>query len=219
MTGMDKKPYGVIYSLESPSGKFYIGQTTRNPQYYIQNVYEYYKGKDRPKIRDAIKKYGFNNFIVTILASSWSKDGLDRAEICLIKQYNSIDNGYNLRTGGGHGKHRPESIEKCRVTKLGKKCSEEHCKNIGLSKLGTVRSESTREKARNSMMGKNKGRVYSDDMKKNMRKNLYTIKMPDGEIIPTDAINPFCEEYSLSHGNLLSSGRTKGFTLLSKVKK
>ena len=56
---------GCIYKLTSPSNKVYIGQTIN----YSKRISSYRKllCKFQHKIYNAIKKYGFDNFVVDIL--------------------------------------------------------------------------------------------------------------------------------------------------------
>lgn len=120
---MNEEIYGWIYGLQSPSGKWYIGQTTsREPLEYIRSNYEVGKGYRRPKLKRAIEKYGFGNFKVTLINKYYSKDTLDAAEINYIQEYNCLgNNGYNCRLGGnGAGKHSEETKNNISNSKRGK---------------------------------------------------------------------------------------------------
>ena len=54
-----------IYKYTSPSGKSYIGQTSRDPEKRARRGEGY---KDSPKFYNAIKKYGFDSFQFEILS-------------------------------------------------------------------------------------------------------------------------------------------------------
>ena len=97
---------GVIYKLESPSGKVYIGQSVN-----FKNRIKKYKRNDEKSIgkyiHNAIKKYGFEKFDVEIVAYISldddivvTKNELDRLEISYIEKFDSFGNGYNSTAGG-----------------------------------------------------------------------------------------------------------------------
>ncbi len=132
--------YGYIYGLRCKiNGKWYIGQTTKEPLTYIIREYKYLQGANRTKIKRALKKYGFNNFDICLLDSSSNKEDLDVREQNYIIEYNSMENGYNLMSGGSHGKHSIETkqliSEKNKGNKawLGKKHSKETKDKLSLS--------------------------------------------------------------------------------------
>ena len=98
---------GVIYRYKSPSGKYYIGQTIdeeRRRYNFLRDIT--YAGD---KINYARKKYGPENFEYTVLMKVTGDDKeeiiryLNILEPFFIKQYNSIENGYNSSEGGKNG--------------------------------------------------------------------------------------------------------------------
>ena len=94
---------GIIYKLTSPSGKIYIGQTTRSFQ---QRLKEHITQSGCVILSFALKKYGFENFEKEILITC-DDDLLNIKEIEYIKLFNSLEpNGYNIRTGGSAGKEK-----------------------------------------------------------------------------------------------------------------
>ena len=111
-----------IYKLTSPSGKVYIGQSTN-----IKGRISFYKGEHcilQRHLYNAIKKHGWDNFTIEILWSTNTPEKardihkvLDALEIAYIKFYNSIENGYNLMTGGSNGGHSKETREKMSLLK------------------------------------------------------------------------------------------------------
>lgn len=129
---------GYIYCLTSPSGKKYIGQTTRTVE---QRIDEHTKGSECRILASAIKKYGIAQFEIEVLEDA-DNDQLDQLEKHYIAQLNTMHpNGYNIRSGGSNGKHCEESREKMRQAKLGAKNhnygkprSEEAKRNISVSK-------------------------------------------------------------------------------------
>jgi group I intron endonuclease len=121
---MIEQKYGWIYGLQSPKGKWYIGQTTQEPYSYIQHNYgdEYgnkrFASRRRPKLERAINKYGFQNFKVVILCSKDTKEELDNAEIFYIKEFSCLGHsGYNCKEGGSSGKLSKETKKKISVAR------------------------------------------------------------------------------------------------------
>lgn len=114
---------GIIYLYESPSGKFYVGQTfkeNKRRNAFLNNVK--YAGI---KIDRARLKYGAINFKYTVLFrenfSSYEEGYpiLDKLESYYINKYDSYVNGYNMTLGGskdfrGH-KASKEFKENCRI--------------------------------------------------------------------------------------------------------
>lgn len=93
-----KKGYGYIYKYTSPSGKSYIGQTICSLKDRAGHGGKRYKGSY--EFYKAIKKYGFKNFEVEILAEVLQEQ-LDQMEIKYIQLFNTlIPNGYNISAGG-----------------------------------------------------------------------------------------------------------------------
>lgn len=107
---------GFIYKLTSPSGKIYIGQTTRTLE---KRLKEHCNGSEHSILSVAIKKYGIENFTKEIICEC-NDDDLNQTEIDYIKMYNCLEpNGYNIRTGGSNGKHSDLSKQRMRELKLG----------------------------------------------------------------------------------------------------
>nr|DAG76116.1 MAG TPA: intron associated endonuclease [Caudoviricetes sp.]DAH93860.1 MAG TPA: intron associated endonuclease [Caudoviricetes sp.] len=100
-----KKGYGFIYMYTSPSGKKYIGQTTRSLFERGGRRGQHYKGCDC--FYSAIQKYGFNSFEWEILKEVKIFE-LNEAEKEFIQKYNTLTpNGYNISAGGQYiGKGR-----------------------------------------------------------------------------------------------------------------
>ena len=118
---------GTVYCYISPSGKCYIGQTTRNPRRRRHEHISAAKRDVGSMFHRAIKKYGIDNFLYKELAIVHSEDKhylcnmLDQLEKEYIKQYK--ESGiqlYNLTEGG-------DSY----YDNTGKHLSEERKQNIG----------------------------------------------------------------------------------------
>jgi group I intron endonuclease len=118
---------GFIYKITNKiSGKCYIGVTIeKDPQQrWNAHIRTMKNNKGCPALKDAMKKYGVENFKFEVIIMCFDED-VYRYEKEYIKKYNSmIPNGYNIleggqRGGGFKGKHHtPEAIarmmENCR---------------------------------------------------------------------------------------------------------
>lgn len=171
----------VIYKIESPSGKVYIGQTWNYKR--RMSRYRNVSCKEQPKLYNSLLKYSADNHSFTIiheLPQDIEQHIVDTYEQLYIDQYRDCGiQLMNIREAGSHGKHSQESIEKLRKANLGKKYSDEFRKKrskimkgntlrlgsspseetrlkMGNSRRGQVRSEETRLKMRNSALGKKK---------------------------------------------------------------
>ncbi|AGE60159.1 GIY-YIG catalytic domain-containing endonuclease [Acanthocystis turfacea Chlorella virus WI0606] len=100
---------GFIYMLISPSGKSYIGQTTRPFE-------ERFKDHQKPSsgcvaIFRAIQKYGWDNF-----EKHWYEvpdEDLNDHEELMVEVLGTLSpDGYNLMEGGGAGGKRCEEVKK-----------------------------------------------------------------------------------------------------------
>jgi len=91
---------GWIYRFISPSGKSYIGQTTRNP---TERYKDHFKASTNCKLlKRAIDKYGEDMQFEII--EEVSNEILDEREIFWIGELNTLaPHGYNC-TGGGNSK-------------------------------------------------------------------------------------------------------------------
>lgn len=93
--------YGFIYlTTNKINGKKYIGQ-----RYYdTKEQWKSYLGSGNI-LKDAIKKYGKDNFTVEILENCETKELLDNREKYWIQKYNAIKDNtfYNIAIGGTGG--------------------------------------------------------------------------------------------------------------------
>ena len=167
---------GVIYRYKSPSGKYYIGQTTdeKNRRRVFLNLNCRYGGS---KIERARKKYRPENFEYTVLMKVTGDDPeevkqyLNTLESGFIKMYDSLKNGYNSSEGGDGtvGYHHSEDTkEHLRVVNIGNKYSLGHKrsnetkKKISKALKGIHRSEESKRKNSESHKGQtawNKGLI------------------------------------------------------------
>lgn len=136
---------GFIYILRNKiNDKLYIGQTSeKRVERRIKNhISKAIAGDNKQKIHKAIRKYGPNNFEKYYIECK--EEDLDYLEIELIKRFNSIENGYNLDSGGNNQKHRSAET---------KNKMKEWYRNHDHPALGKKMSEETKEKIRKALLG------------------------------------------------------------------
>lgn len=137
----------TIYKITNKlNGKIYIGKhQTKNP-----NDGYYGSGK---AIKDAIKKYGKQNFVKEVLWSFDTEDEMNAKERELItEEFVRREDTYNLGVGGEGGAHF-----------LGKKHSKTTKEKISKNRTFVVSDE-----YRKKMSIVNKNRILSDQAKKNI---------------------------------------------------
>lgn len=111
-----KQIHGIIYKAISPSGKIYIGQTS---QKFIKRKRDHLNKANNPnskeynnKFANAIRKYGEQLIWEVVIENISTYEELNNLEIALIKQYDSMNNGYNSTAGGKNGPLSPDVIKK-----------------------------------------------------------------------------------------------------------
>jgi group I intron endonuclease len=93
----------IIYKVENKiSGKVYIGQTIHTLE-TRKNTHLKMVEVGKSKFYKALKSYGVDNFDWVVIDTATTKDELNQKEIHYIREYNSIENGYNMVDGGTGG--------------------------------------------------------------------------------------------------------------------
>ena len=124
----------TIYLIKNIlNNKIYVGETT--------NIEERFKTHCRPsskciKLRNAIQKYGKENFTIKKLATAYTREQADQLENAFIEFFNSVKNGYNIREGGIGGKQPNYICKKISEKLKGIKKSKEHCENMSKGRKG-----------------------------------------------------------------------------------
>ena len=144
------------------SGRSYIGQTIQDPN---QRRLEHINGSKYSTrtyhFHNAIKKYGIDSFIFEVIDSSASSlEELNILEEKYVIEYDSINNGFNIRNPGGNKTHNPESIERMRVAQKNAHARRRE-QNDGVEKTKKrnqiVKTWSSAKKGTTSTKWKNKG--------------------------------------------------------------
>lgn len=156
--------YTVYKHVNKINGKVYIGQTALDVNIRWKNG----KGYKNGIFKNAIKKYGWDNFEHVIIKEGLTKEEANLLETSLIKEYKELGISYNI-TDGGEGalgyKHTDETKKKMSLRNRGKKIpehvkimvstrfkgipfSEEHKLKISIALKGKEKSEETKLKMR-----------------------------------------------------------------------
>ena len=98
------------------SGRVYIGQTIQQPnQRRLEHISASRYSDKTYHFHNALKKYGIESFKFEIVAEAKDLKELNELEIKYVKEFDSIENGFNLREPGGNKRHNLESIERMRI--------------------------------------------------------------------------------------------------------
>ena len=147
-----------VYRHIAPNGKMYVGITSvGNNRWHGGSGYN-----GQPYFRNAIKKYGWENFQHEILLDDLTKEQAMLAEKLFIAYWDltNHDKGYNIAIGGNlspmFGRHHNEKTKKYMSEKMHKKYANgghpmtgsklpiEQRHKMSLAKLGKPRSEETK---------------------------------------------------------------------------
>ena len=129
-----------IYKITNKiDGKSYIGKC-------VGSIEKRFQRHCRPssgciKIKNAINKYGKENFEVEELEVCENTEVLSKREVYWIKHYNSIEKGYNLTKGGDGGLPNEEVREKIRKYRTGKKASQKTKDKMSKNRTGHKNSK------------------------------------------------------------------------------
>lgn len=190
-----------VYIHTSPSGKKYIGQTGKKPEYrWGKNGNGYLNKNDggytQPAFAYAILKYGWENFDHEIIASNLTKDEADNFEKLLIEKLDTMNPqcGYNCREGGNSS---------C--------ISEETRKKISKTLKGNVISEETRKKISESLKGTRMGKDNA------VSKKIVQYDMRGNFIKVWDSIADAERELKIARGNIAKCCKGKWKTIAGYI--
>ena len=142
-----------VYCLTSPSGKRYVGISTNSTG--IEKRWTFYRSlncKRQPKLYNALKKYGPENFKYEVILETDDRERANRVEKQLIALWNLQNNnyGYNLTEGGSGnviGKnHTLSSREKMSIIAKKRFENKENREKISKKLKGIIVSKDTLDK-------------------------------------------------------------------------
>ena len=156
--------YTIYQTTNKINGKIYIGK------HQTENLNDSYLGSGIA-LRNAIKKYGIENFQKIILFDFDTEQEMNDKERELItEEFVKRKDTYNKGVGGEGGphfkgkKHSVESIKKRTESRKGFKLSTEARQKISEANRRRIVSEETKRK----IAEKAKGRKHSDETKKKL---------------------------------------------------
>lgn len=129
--------YRIYRATNIISGKQYIGFTSRTlSERRATHKHKCFTNLDKSKFYDAIRSYGWDNFIWEEIYVAKESVAAKESHTLLvmedffIQEHDSLNNGYNMTPGGGHfpdsagannpmfnKKHREDSIELMRINR------------------------------------------------------------------------------------------------------
>ncbi len=174
---------GLVYTATGPTGKVYIGKTVqllhRRKICHKSNAFnKNYEGYNSHFYK-AIRKHGFNAFEWKVIFKDILENKLSEIEMTMIKNLDTIKNGYNS-TEGGEGsagfKHSEESRKKMSISSKGQIVSEETRKKLSEIRKGKKKSKEHIEKIRASNIGKTSGEKHYLYGKKMSKATIEKIK-------------------------------------------
>lgn len=148
---------GLVYcATNTISGKKYVGQTTYSLEYRRDRHIESASRGSRTVFHKALASYGADAFVWEILYDGLDdQDELDLMEIAAIRKLNTlVPNGYNLMSGGSHGRHSEESKQKMSRSQHGKVRSEAFRRRVSEVHTGRKDTPETTERRRQAQLGK-----------------------------------------------------------------
>ncbi len=125
------------------TGQVYIGQTNNIATRWKPSAY-----KNCTKFYNAIQHYGWNNFDHEILASNLTLAEANELETKYIIQYDSINKGFNLSTGGDAKLASQETKVKMSNTRKGVPKTEAHKQAISNALKGYKQTEEHKQNNR-----------------------------------------------------------------------
>lgn len=149
------------------NNKRYVGQT-------IQSIEERFASHKRrgyhrcPKLHNALNKYGRENFRVSHVSDAYTQKEADVLEVHFIAKFDTINNGYNLATGGSHGKLHETTKKKLSVALRGNTNGTGVCHSPeGLARMVAAKVG----KKRPDMIGNQFSKGLKDSQEVRMRKS------------------------------------------------
>lgn len=157
--------YTVYMHINKTNDKVYIGLTSMNPEERWRDGKGYHKGT---YFRNAIDKYGWDNFKHKIIKANLTRDEASYWEKYYISFYNSTDRkcGYNMSSGGEYGGHPQTAETREKISKngyhkgmKGKKHSDETKIKMSKSRIGRQFTDCSKEKLRQKALA-DRGRLF-----------------------------------------------------------
>lgn len=148
----------IYYISNFLNEKVYVGQTWVG----LNIRFNQHKSKSSClKLKNAMNKYGNDNFAITLLTTTDNQVTADYLEKFWINTFDSINKGYNIKEGGSHGRHSNETKLKISTSKKGQ-----------VSRLGMKHSDDTKKKISQAQKRIRTGRKHSLETIQKMKEAL-----------------------------------------------
>jgi group I intron endonuclease len=122
------------------TGRCYIGQTIQTPnQRRLEHIADSRHTTRTYHFHNALRKYGIDAFTFEIIDSAETIEDLNRLEEKYVLLFDSINNGYNIRTPGNNKTHSSASIERMKEAQRAAHARRRE-QNNGVEKHSTPRS-------------------------------------------------------------------------------
>lgn len=133
---MNEKLWCVYKHVLKEDGRVYIGQTNNIKTRWKPSAY-----KNCVKFYNAIQYYGWDSFTHEIIENNLTLEEANKLETYYIQKYNSIENGFNLNSGGENKLASQETKDKMSQTRKNVPKTEEHKQAIKKALTGYKQTE------------------------------------------------------------------------------
>lgn len=184
----------TIYMLTSPSQRKYIGYTSRPLKKRLQDHISDAKRIGRSKIHKALNKYPIDQWDVRVLLETTERDVALRVERECIVTHDTVNQGYNISTGGECGAEGAKRSIETRVRISEAKRGHPQFKDpqyrqkLSDSRRGKARPQSQKDKARDALSHDRV--IYFIDGREELIQGLRAYSQTSG--IPLSTLN-FCQ--------------------------
>lgn len=206
------------------NGKKYVGKTTLSIEDRFKR-HQYVSKRDSTYLYAAMRKYGVENFTISLLEEVHDASILSSKEMIWIS---NINPEYNMTKGGDGGdtssskrykeymKSHSEKMSGANNPFYGKKHNDETKRKISEKKTGTILTEETKQKISVANLGKKK---TPESIRKTSLANSKTWFLidPSGDSIEVVNLSEFCSHNGLDQRNMCNMYRgkyksSKGYT-------
>lgn len=198
-----------VYEIRNiVNDKRYVGQSSQKDQQRLWEHKTYLKKGNHQNrhLQRAWKKYGEENFVISILEECSSLDELNQLETYYVNLHQTLDRkfGYNIR-GPGDNKFMPEETRlRISKSKLGISVhTPESIEKIRQYSKNKIHSQESREKRSQKLKGCIWSTEVRDQWAQSHRKDPYPILVsPDGQQYDVVNLTRFAKEHGLVQQSL-----------------